>query len=257
MAVEQHRDAEFINSVVNDPSVLPWVQGNLEGPLDVAPLLRIPGNVLLCDEYGGVLFIEHQPGFYEAHTQVLPAGRGKWAVQMVREALQWMFTKTSAVDIQTKCPQGNIGALALAKRIGGRELFIAERGWTYEGKIIPAAIYGLSIQDWLSSAPGLEERGKWFHDRLESEYARHGVGDPTPHPDDLVHDRYVGAAVEMIAGGQPHKAAVFYNRWAVMAGYAPISIIKASPPTVTVDIDDAILIVRPDGDFWVASCRRA
>lgn len=254
--IERQTDARFLNRILNDPSVYPFVHGNLKGPMDASVIVADPANVLLTGELGALLFVQHQPGFYEVHSQCLPEGRGAWMLSFVRACLHWMFTCTDAVDIQTRCPQGNVPALALAKRIHGRFLFTRADGWIMDGVPISADIYGLNIQDWAASAPGLVERGHWFHERLEAEYARHGVADPAPHPDDETHDRYAGMACEMILGGQGHKAAVFYNRWAVMAGYAPITIIKATPPTVTVDIQDAIIIVRPDGTFWVTSTRR-
>mgnify|MGYP003654839164 CR=1 FL=1 len=42
------------------------------------------------------------------------------------------------------------------------------------------------------------------------------------HEDDAVHDRYVGAAISMIRCGNADKAETVYNKWALMAGYAPI-----------------------------------
>lgn len=248
--------AARLNRIVNDPSVYPWVCGTAVGPLDLEPAIADQKNILLMGERGGVVFVLTQPGIYEAHTQVLPEGRGKWGVVMVRAALHWMFTRTDAIEIMTKCPEGNVGALWLAKRIGGKRLFTNRNGWIMDHKTVPAEIYGLTIQDWIAGAPGLVERGHWFHERLEAEYRRLGAVDPSPHPDDPEHDRYVGAAAEMMMGGQPHKAAVFYSRWANMAGYAPISIIKDTFPAMTVDIQDAIIIVRPDGDFWVSACRK-
>lgn len=255
-ALERQTDASFLNQVLNDPSVYPAVRGMIEGPIDATAAVVGTQNVLLAGSHGCILLVRHQPGFFEAHTQVLEDGRGAWTLLMVRAALHWMFTHTDAVEIATRCPRGNLPALALAKRIGGRFQFTNPCGWVKDGEPVPADIYSLSIGDWMASAPGLAERGHWFHEKLEAEYARLGAFDPEPHPDDDTHDRYVGAACEMMIGGQPHKAAAFYNKWAVMAGYAPVTILKDSPPTITIDIADAILIVRPNGDFWMAECRK-
>ena len=136
----------------------------------------------------------------------------------------------------------------LAEAIGAIFEFTNPRGWIMEGEFVPADIYRLTIQDWMRDAPGLPERGHWFHQKLSAEYARHGRTEPN-HPDDDVHDRYVGTAAEMLMGGQPDKAVIFYDRWAAMSGYAPISITSYRP--ITVDIRDALIVVRPD-DFWVA-----
>lgn len=248
--IERQTDAHNLNRVANDPSVYPWVKGHAVGRLDLSPIVANPANVLLMGEHGGVLFAQHQPGYYEAHTQVMPAGRGAWTLRMVRAALHWMFTRTDAIEIVTKVPQGNAAALGLVRAIHGVYEFTSPHGWVYQNDPVPAAVYALRLQDWVKRAPGLVERGAWFHHKLEAELTQLGKTEDV-HEDDPTHDRYVGAACEMMMGGQPQKAAIFYNRWAVMAGYAPIQLMSISP--LTVNIRSAIICVRGD-DFWVMTC---
>lgn len=170
-------------------------------------------------------------------------------LRFTQECLKWMFTRTDAMEIMTRCPHGNLPAKALAKAIGGTYEFTNPNGWVMDGKAVPADIYALRIQDWLRTAPGLEERGAEFHDKLEKEFARLGMGDN--HPDDANHDRHVGAAYEMFMGGQPHKGAVIYNRFASMAGYLPIYVVSTEP-FVSVNIQSALLVMKND-DFFVVS----
>jgi hypothetical protein len=140
----------------------------------------------------------------------------------VRAALHWLFTRTDAVDVATKCPTGrHQGARHPHRR---PEAVHPAAGLDPRGQAVPADVYGLSVQDWALSAPGLAERGHWFHEKLEREYARLGAHDPAPHPDDELHDRFAGMACDMIMGGQPQKAAVFYNRWAASPATRPITI---------------------------------
>ena len=249
--IKQHKTAHSLNEVVNEPSVYHWVHGNQVGYLDLSPVVLNPYNYLLMGEHGGVLFVQHMPGIYEAHTQVLPAGRGKWTLDMVNEALKYMFTKTDALEIMTKVPKGNLGARALVRAIHGSFEFRRENGWVVDGKPIYADIFALSVQNWIKTAPNLTEKGRWFHNKLEAEFAKVGRVDPQ-HPDDDVHDRYVGAAAEMILGGQTGKAIVFYNRWASMAGYAPIKVVTEHP--LVLDISNALLVMR-NKDFWVMQCQ--
>lgn len=249
--LRRETSAERINAIVNHPSVYPFVRGHAIDPLDVSSLTNDPANVLLVGEHGGLLFHQVAANLYEAHTSVLPAGRGAWAIMFAHAALHWMFSRTLAMEIFTRVPQGNKGALGLVRAIHGRFEFERQNGWIMDFDPVPAGIYTRSVADWMRNAPGLAERGAWFHDRLEAEYARHGRQEP-PHDDDTVHDRYVGAATEMILGGQPDKGVLFYNRWALMAGYQPVQIIARSP--LTIDIKDAFLIVRDD-DFWVPAVR--
>lgn len=254
MTIKRHYTAQALNGVVNHPSVLPWVKGGYKGTkLDLTPLVENRDNVLLMGAHGGVFFVQHQPGLYEAHVSVIPEGRGKWTLDMVNETLRWMFTKTDAVEITTRVPKGNLGALALVRAIHGSLEFTLPKGWIFNDQFVPAGIYSLSVQDWQRTAPGLIERGEWFHHRLEAEQEKLGNFEPN-HPDDPIHDRYVGAAVETILGGQPRKGVIFYSRWAAMAGYAPISIVTETP--LVLDIGTALIAIR-NNDFWVMGCRSA
>lgn len=236
--------------VANDPSVYPSVAGFATGRIDLSPVVANEDNVLLMGEYGGVLFLKHQPGIYEAHTQVLPQGRGKWTLDMVNQALTWMFTRTDCADIMTRIPKGNHGARALAKAIHGVFEFRLERGWVKDGGLVPADIYSLQIQRWLgmSDDPALLSEGMSFHDKIAREYAELGKEEPQ-HPTDELHDRYAGVAALMIRAGQARKAVIFYNRWAAMAGYAPIAVVSENPTII--DIQEALIQVTNDGDFFV------
>lgn len=251
--ISRHFDALRLNEVVNHPAIYPWVRGMAEGPLDLSDVVANPNNFLLMGEHGGILFQELAPTLYECHTQVLPEGRGRWAVDMVEEALHWMFTRTLCMEVLTKVPHGNYPARALAKAIGGHREFTAQKGWVKDGRPIPADIFALRIQDWMLRAPKLVERGQWFHDRLEREFARHGAAEEA-HADDLEHDRFVGAACDMILGRQVQKGVILYNRWAVMAGYEPVQVVSLNP--VAVDIRNALVVVRDNGEFYVAGVNR-
>ena len=107
--------------------------------------------------------------------------------------------------------------------------------------------YEIRRSDWSSDVCSSD---LWFHRCLDREFARAGRADDV-HGDDEIHDRYVGAAVEMIRGGQPHKGAVFYNRFADMAGYERVKILGTDP--VVVDIRNAVLEVHGQNFFLVSS----
>lgn len=250
--IRRDYDAKWLNAIVNHPEVYPWVRGVLEGEIDLTAQVQNPANILISGEYGAVLFVQLQQGLYEAHSQAIPEGRGQWMVNFVNEAIKFMFTRTDCFELLTKCPHGNLGARALAKCVGGKRLFTNPTGWVRDNKTIPADIFGITIQDWMLTAKGLEERGHWFHERLMQEYARLGRKE-APHPDDDTHDRYVGMACEMFLGGQPEKAVILYCRWAAMAGYAPIHLVSRNP--IAVDIHDAIIVVK-NNDFYVSALTR-
>lgn len=249
LGVTREFDAKRLNEIVNDPAVYPWVKGNIEGEIDLTSVVADPANVLLMGEHGALLFMQLQPGLFEVHTQILPVGRGQWAVNFATACIFWVFCRTTCFELLTRCPHGNLGARALARCVGGKKLFTNPRGWMKDGKTIPADIFGITIQDWLLTASGLEERGHWFHERLMAEYRKLGRKE-APHPDDDTHDRYVGMACEMFLGGQPQKAVLMYGRWAAMADYAPIELMSLDP--VAINIADAVIVMRKH-DFYVAT----
>lgn len=249
--VRRVTDAAMVNEVVNHPAVRPWIAGPIEDELDVTPVLADPRNIALWGQHGGVVFVYRQPTIYEAHTQVLPAGRGRWTLKMTQAALLWLFAGTDALEVLTRVPRGNVGALALAEAVHGEFEFTNKKGWIHKGEVIPADVYSLTIQRWMHTAPDLVERGRWFHDALNAEYRRLGKLDHI-HDDDQVHDRYVGAAVEMMLAGEPLKGAALYNRWADLAGYASVQVINLVP--LMVDIAEAVLHIK-GGKFEVVLCR--
>lgn len=250
LTVDRQFNAQALNAVVNHPDVRPWVgAGSFE--LDLSSVVADPANVLLMNEHGGCLFERVGAGLYEVHTQFVPEGRGPGALQAVRDALHWMFTRTDAVEIQTKVPVNNLPALALVKSIGGELHFYRDNAWQTDSGMVGVNYYVQTIDAWAGKADTAKAAGEWFHDKLEAAKAASEAGSPV-HDDDEAHDRYVGATIEMVLNGQLEKGLWFYNRWARFAGYASVALIAENPPVI--DIQDAILAVRPN-DFEVLLCR--
>jgi hypothetical protein len=248
------RDAKHLNEVVNHPSVLPFVKGTAEPPLDFSEVVNDPSNVLLMGEHGGVLFQQHQQGLYEGHVQVLPSGHGTWAIDMLRAALHWMFCRTEAVEIVARSPKGFRSSRTLIKSVGGKYQFTVKDSWAFQGRVISTDIFSLPIQDWLATAPGLEEKGQWFEHGLREQFGR--LNQPIPQKiDDTSHLRAVGLAYEMFRGSQPQKAVIFYNRWAALAEQPKIGIVSWRP--LAINVNDALVILRDDGDFYIAATGEA
>lgn len=250
VAIERHFDATRLNAIVNHPEVLPWVRGPIDGELDLSAVAEDPSNVVLVGDLGAMVFTPLRTAIWEVHTQVLPEGRGTWARSFVESSLRWMFTNTDVIELMTRCPEGNVGALALARAIGGRPAFRLDNGWVYDGKTVPATVFSLTLQDWLARhAKDFTSDGEEFNEELRVQYASFGREIDVAANDDS-HNAALGVAIAMFLGGQPYKAATFYNRWAAFAGYAPIAVLQVEP-TLLVDIHEAILWIRPDGEFEV------
>ena len=137
------RDKEFLNRVVNDPSVFPYVSLGTIGPLDVSPLIDDERNLFFANEFGGFLLVNKDDGVYDVHTQFLPDGRGLIAAVAALEVREYMFTETDCVAIMTFCPLNNKAAERFAVAAGFR--FI--RSGTLLG--VTGNYFGITKEEWL------------------------------------------------------------------------------------------------------------
>ncbi len=245
--IERVGTAHWLNKVANSPEVLPHIKGWLIPPLDFTAIVADRENVCLTGEHGAVIFHQIQPGIVEGHSMCLWRGRGSWMLEFAEACEFYLFTRTPHVEIIGRAPHGNVAVAALMRRLGWHEQFTAAGGWVVDGDPVPTKVFSRTLQDWSAKADGLEQRGHWFHEKLEAEFKRHGKMEK-PHPDDAVHDRFAGLAYEMVIGGQPLKAQAFYQRFCAVTNYVPFVVINLDP--LTVDIQSAMLIIKPDGDFW-------
>ena len=133
------RDAEFLNRVINDPSVLPYVSYGLDR-IDIAQVLADEQHLFIANEHGGFLFVRDDD-VYEVHTQFLPEGRGPQLVDAANEAAAYIFTRTGAIGIRTMIGD-NPPAEALARAVG----FIPWGEATVNGH--PVRVFMLTIKDW-------------------------------------------------------------------------------------------------------------
>lgn len=240
-------DATFLNGVANHPQVRPFIGGG-EHELDLTGLCCNPANIVLVTEAGGWVLQARLPGVYELHTMFLPEGRGSAYFAAAREALNYVFTRTDALEILTRCPDDNGPARMAASMMGFRERFRREGVWHTGAGV---SFQALTLHEWVMRDRDALKAGRDFHEALEA--AKRAQGSTLPdHPDDEAHDRAAGAAYLMIQRGQTAKAVGWYNLWAIFAGYVTI---EALSPTV-VDIRDAIVEVR-DGRMGVLRCQSA
>jgi hypothetical protein len=135
-------DADFLNRVINHPSVHPWVSLGLKGDLDISALVADPANVFLANEWGGFLLVRKADYVYELHTQFLPAGRGRPALDAGREGCAYMFTRTDCLRMDTYIQIDNVAAKRYARMVGFRE-------W---GRVTmyghPCYYYVLTLKEW-------------------------------------------------------------------------------------------------------------
>ncbi len=249
MKIRRDFDAVAINRVLNDPEVRPWVADLGEGVLDLSKAVANQQNVLLMGEHGGCMFYRMMDGMYEVHTQVLPSGRGQWVKDFLLAVRHYMWTRTDAVEVMTRVPMGHEGAKRAAEYVGMKYEFSRPDNCKFRGEVVGVDIYSVRIQDWVGTAPFLEDKGEWLHEQMEKEAHRVGITVPT-HDNDPNHNRYVGATLEMFRGGQYPKAIAFYNRWVYASRHAQkgkfsfISMASISPPAI--NFDEGVLQLNGD-----------
>lgn len=241
--ISRHFDATRLNEVINHPAVHPWVCGSIEGQLDMTPAVADRRNVLLMGEHGGIIFHCHQPGLYEAHTQVVPEGRGQWCLDMTNAALHWMFARTDCIEVLTRVPKGNYAARTLTKAAGLTSRFINPHGWAYGKRVVAAEVFGLTIQDWIAKAPELHGLGSAVRERLDR--LKPSIAIDTC---DEGNDRHLAAAFAMIVGGQPEKGVVFFNRWAAMTDQPPLAMFSRKP--LAFNRNGVLIVFRATGEFY-------
>jgi hypothetical protein len=223
-----------INKVLNHPDVRPFVAPGTD-TIDLSDKAENPRNYLLMGDHGGCMFFSVVPGVYEAHTQVLPEGRGTWTNQLLTAAAHWMFTRTDCFEIATRVPEQHVAAAKVALRAGMRPEFVRDDQCQFMGQDQSAYILSYRIQDWVQAAPEIVERGRWLHGRFAQEAVRLGIKQQ-PHGDDENHNRYAGSALEMAMAGQAGKAVNWYNRWAILARHATVGLVSTSPVVIKFDI---------------------
>jgi hypothetical protein len=155
------------------------------------------------------------------------------------------------VELVTRVPVANRGALALAKAFGWVKKFDRPAAFDGPGGKCDVAYMAYHLDQWVASDETVQALGVKFHDLLEAAKL-HAASALPVHDDDAAHDRAVGAAAAMVFAGNPDKAVWSYNRWARLAEYQPIALRSRSP--VVLDLVDAVVEVR-EGVMEVLLCR--
>ena len=228
-------NATALNVIAEDPDVKPWLGYEGEAVVDLSWAADNPSNYVLMtdDSQGGYLLISKGDGIYEAHSLAVPEVRGRDMLKLMHEGFEFMFLNTDCVEITTMVPDGNVAADHWAKIAGFRPTFRREAFFPLFGEKVGGQFMTLSYADWVGRAPGLLAEGSKFHMDLEQ------LNRAEPHPDDEIHDRWVGATIVGIRRGNILKCVALYNRWSITAGYQDCRILSVTPPLV--DIGDAVI----------------
>lgn len=151
------RDGKLLNAFANHPSIRPWLGGVVDGPLDWSIFLDDHNVYAFYGEHGGILCIPVMPGLYDCHMQVLPEGRGRWAVNLANEVFYRMFAQTDAMELVARIPEYNKAARGMMRLIGAHHECDQESGWVRNGEPVNVSWYSLTIHDWIRKDPHIRQ----------------------------------------------------------------------------------------------------
>lgn len=221
----------FLTEIANDPSVRPFLGGR--GELDLGFIIKNPNNFTFECETGGFIGMKLQEGIYEIHT-IFRLGAGAEALMFAENCMRWMFVHTECTELKTKVPNSNSAARWLTIKMGMRKIFSRTTAWeNSDGSKDDVNYFSITIDEWASRDNAALLEGRAFHLMTKNDLS---------HSEDDAHDSYVGASILMAKANNTAKGAAFYNRWAIFAGYLPISIISLTPPVF--DMRDAVIQIN-------------
>lgn len=236
------QDKDLIESICNNPLLRVWTACDGAPLCDATKYLTAP-SFTVVDDRGCFLAFNIAPGAYVIHTNLLPHCRGAEALKAFDDALKVAFIQTDATELLTMVPKMMPHARYMARKAGFVHQFDRWGIWPAGGIRHDMGFYRLQLSDWIATGV-LKESGEAYHQRLHHEL---GAKD---HPDDPVHDAYVGAAIEMVKAKNLSKAVQTYNKWAAFALYKQIKVVSYDP--LLIDIGQGVLKVEGDSFFMEA-----
>jgi hypothetical protein len=111
----------LLNLLVNQPEILPYMApGYLRVDLD--NFFDNPGNLVIGDARGVVMFANMGDGNFEVHYMLTSNLRGRERLQRIKEAFTALFTYRDAVAIVGATPRDNHAARMMNRALGGRPI---------------------------------------------------------------------------------------------------------------------------------------
>jgi hypothetical protein len=125
IVIRRERDAELINSITNDPAVLPFISRH-GGEIDWSPAVA-PCVILSNGEDAAMVLERTAERDWQVNTMFAPTCRGKRAVKTGMAMKDWMFPDYADL-IFGSIPKEFRHARWFYHRLGGREVERVESG---------------------------------------------------------------------------------------------------------------------------------
>ena len=104
--------------------------------------------VLSPNDFSIFVFVPANGVTYEAHTAILPDGRGRKGIEAGKSAVSWMFEYTECLKIMTWIPGFNHSAVLFAKSCGFNMEGNNRRSFLKGGILFDQFLYGISQEVW-------------------------------------------------------------------------------------------------------------
>ena len=122
------------------------------------------------------------------------------------------------------------------------------------GPLVPELLAILGVPTMQAAVPIVENAGERLHVLMEQAMAKAGLDLP-PHPDDVDHNRAVGAAASLLLGSRPEQGVSYYNRWARSAGYPAASLVSLAPLRIDLSPDIVGMVAEEQhGELVILTC---
>lgn len=109
----------LMNRIANRPEVLPWVApGHTD--VDLSQFFDRPGNLMVGNERGVILFGDLGEGLYSCHLLFTSRLRGSDALRAIKIAFSDLFTYKNCVAITGLIPRENRASRAMVRALGCR-----------------------------------------------------------------------------------------------------------------------------------------
>ncbi len=112
-------EVKLLNMIANQPEVLPWVAPGYDH-VDLTDFFDRPGNLMLGNIMGVVLFGAMGEGLYSTHFLFTSSLRGRDALHAIRLAFNSLFTYRDCVAITGLIPRENRASRAMVRALGCR-----------------------------------------------------------------------------------------------------------------------------------------
>lgn len=147
-------DRDLVNSIFNGPTVIEHICDDASSgdrPYDFGPLMGTPeskGSFFLTNGETAVCFLMPMNGTtLDLHSAILPEARGKQAIQIGKDVIQWIWENTRYIKLASWIPVANVPAYAFARKCG----FVVEgtltKSFMKDGKLQDQILVGLSKGD--------------------------------------------------------------------------------------------------------------